>query len=181
MEASTPSRSPSHMVCMLNTRILQLPHKFRDPCPSVKEGFDHEPVVTPFAVRGLNQPPHLVFIEPHHGATALPRSRELQRASHLLDDIAALIVREVMLTPELDGLVGLAVVMSASIMGSATLGSPRRTEGRGWQFDRCQNRRKHRPRLLAEKPLRCSRPVRPREEKVVNGRQALPLARQVPR
>jgi hypothetical protein len=74
--------------------------KLRDPCPSVKEGFDHEPVVTPFAVRRLNQPPHLVFIEPRHGATALPRSRELQRAPHLLDDIAPLIVREVMLAPQ---------------------------------------------------------------------------------
>ena len=27
MGASTPSRSPSHMVCMLNTRILQLPQQ----------------------------------------------------------------------------------------------------------------------------------------------------------
>ena len=75
-------------------------NKLRDPCPGVKEGFDHEPIVTPFAVRGLNQPSHLVFIEPRHGATTLPRRRELQRAPHLLDDIAALIVREVMFAPQ---------------------------------------------------------------------------------
>ena len=56
--------------------------------------------MTPFAVRGLNQPPHLMFIEPRHSATALPGRRELQRAPHLLDDITALIVREVMLAPQ---------------------------------------------------------------------------------
>ena len=44
---------------------------------------------------------------------------------------------------------------------------------------RFQNRRKHRPWLLTEKSLRGRRPVRPREEKVVNGRQALPLAGQI--
>src|SRR5262252_6608074 len=69
--------------------------------------------------------------------------------------------------------------LQALIMGSATLGSSRRTQRRGRQLHRFQNRRKHRARLLPEKALRSRRPIRPCEEKVVNGGEALPLARQV--
>ena len=65
----------------------------------------------------------------------------------------------------------------ASIMASATLCFSRWTQRRRRQLHRCQNRRKHRARLLPEKALRCRRPVRPREEKVVNSGKALPLAR----
>src|SRR5262247_3471137 len=68
---------------------------------------------------------------------------------------------------------------SASIMGSATLCFSRWTQRRGRQLHRCQNRREHRARLLTEKALRSRRPVRPGEEKVVNGGEALPLARQI--
>ncbi len=64
-------------------------------------------------------------------------------------------------------------------MGSATLCFSRWTQRRGRQLHRFQNRRKHRARLLTEKALRSRRPVRPREEKVVNGGEALPLARQI--
>src|SRR5215475_15387966 len=67
----------------------------------------------------------------------------------------------------------------ASIIGSATLCFSRWTQRRGRQLHRCQNRRKHRARLLTEKTLGCRRPVRPGEEKVVNGSEALPLARQI--
>src|SRR5713101_5316531 len=38
-------------------------------------------------------------------------------------------------------------------------GSPRRTEGRWRELDRCQNRGKHTTRFLPEKPLRRCRPV----------------------
>ncbi len=69
--------------------------------------------------------------------------------------------------------------LAASIMGSATLCSSRWTQRRRRQFHRCQNRGKHRPRLLTEKPLGSRRPVRPRQEKVVNGGEALPLAGQI--
>jgi hypothetical protein len=68
------------------------------------------------------------------------------------------------------------VLNRASIMGSATLCSSRWTQRCRRQFHRCQNRRKHRARLLTEKSLRSRRPIRPCEEKVVNGGEALPLA-----
>jgi hypothetical protein len=42
-----------------------------------------------------------VLIESLHGAAALPWCRELQRAPHLLNDITALIVGEVVLALEL--------------------------------------------------------------------------------
>src|SRR4029453_15710359 len=64
-------------------------------------------------------------------------------------------------------------------MGSATLCFSRWTQRRGRQFHRVQNRRKHRARLLTEKALRCRCPVRPGEEKVVHGSEALPLTRQI--
>src|SRR5207237_5998230 len=67
----------------------------------------------------------------------------------------------------------------ASIMGSATLCFSRWTQRRRRQLHRCQNRRKHRARLLTEKALCCRRPVRPSEEKIVYGGEALPLARQI--
>ena len=70
-------------------------------------------------------------------------------------------------------------VRVASIMGSATLCFSRWTERRGCPLHRFQNRHKHRARLLTEKPLRRRRPVRPGEEKVVNGGEALPLAGQI--
>ena len=72
---------------------------------------------------------------------------------------------------------------SALITASATLypsglahGSPRWTEGRRRYLDGCQDRGKHRPRLLPEKPLRRGRPVWTREEKVVHRRQTCPLS-----
>ena len=68
---------------------------------------------------------------------------------------------------------------SASIMGSATLCFSRWTQRRGRQLHRCQNRREHRARLLTEKALRSRRPIGPGEEKVVNGGEAFPLARQI--
>src|SRR5215510_9816783 len=64
-------------------------------------------------------------------------------------------------------------------MGSATLCSSRWTQRRGRQLHRFQNRLKHRTRLLTEKSLRRCCPVGPGEEKVVNGGETLPLARQV--
>src|SRR5437773_12344809 len=67
----------------------------------------------------------------------------------------------------------------ASITGSATLCSSRWTQRRRRQFHRCQNRGKHRARLLTEKSLRGRRPIRSSEEKVVHGGEALALARQV--
>src|SRR4029453_4322431 len=64
----------------------------------------------------------------------------------------------------------------ASIMGSATLCLSRWTQRRRRQLHCVQNCRKHRARLLTEKAL-CSRgSVRPREEKVVWGGEAPPLA-----
>jgi hypothetical protein len=67
----------------------------------------------------------------------------------------------------------------ASIMGSATLCFSRWTQRRGRQLHRCQNCRKHRAWLLTEKALRSRCSVKPREEKVVNSGEALPLAGQV--
>src|SRR5882724_60427 len=67
----------------------------------------------------------------------------------------------------------------ASIIASATLGSSWWAKRRGGQLHRCQNCAKHRAWLLPEKSLRRCRPVRPREEKVVNGGEALPLTGQV--
>ena len=67
----------------------------------------------------------------------------------------------------------------ASIMGSATLCFSRWTQRRGRQLHRFQNRHKHGAWLLTEKALRCRRPVRPGEEKVVNGSAARPLARPI--
>src|SRR4029450_6365937 len=67
----------------------------------------------------------------------------------------------------------------ASIMGCATLCLSRWTQRRRRQLHCVQNCRKHRARLLTEKAL-CSRgSVRPGEEKVVCGGEALPLAWQV--
>ena len=67
----------------------------------------------------------------------------------------------------------------ASIIAWATLGSPRWTERSRWQFHRFQNRGKQRPGLLTEKSLGRRRSVRPGEEKVVDGGEALALARQI--
>jgi hypothetical protein len=52
----------------------------------------------------------------------------------------------------------------------------RRPEGCRRYLHGCQDRRKHRPRLLPEEPLRCSRPVCPREKEVVNRGQTGPLS-----
>src|SRR5262252_1353716 len=64
-------------------------------------------------------------------------------------------------------------------MVSATLCFSRWSQRRGRQPHRVQNRRKHRARLLPEKALRCRCPIRPGEEKVVHGSEALSLARQI--
>src|SRR5262252_6625424 len=64
-------------------------------------------------------------------------------------------------------------------MGSATLCFSRWTQRCGRQLHRCQYCCEYRARPLTEKALRCRRPVRPGEEKVVNGGEALPLARQI--
>ena len=72
-----------------------------------------------------------------------------------------------------------AITRGASIRGSATLCSSRWTQRRGCQLHRLQYRREHRARLLTEKALRSRRSVRPREEKVVNRGEALPLARPI--
>src|SRR5215471_14326184 len=66
-----------------------------------------------------------------------------------------------------------------SIMGSATLCFSRWTQRCGRQLHRCQYCCEYRARPLTEKALRCRRPVRPGEEKVVNGGEALALARQI--
>src|SRR2546429_3980757 len=71
------------------------------------------------------------------------------------------------------------IELSASITGSATLCFSRWTERRGCQLHRFQYRRKHRAGFLTKKALRCRRPVRPGEEKVVNGGEALSLAWQI--
>src|SRR6266850_6828885 len=71
------------------------------------------------------------------------------------------------------------VFVSASIMGSATLCFSRWTQRRRRQLHCVQNRRKHRARLLTEKALRSRGSVRPGEEKVVHGGEALSLARQI--
>src|SRR4029434_3454010 len=67
----------------------------------------------------------------------------------------------------------------ALIMGSATLCFSRWTQRRRRQLHRFQYCCEHRARPLTEKPLRSRRPVRPGEEKVVNGGEALALARQI--
>src|SRR5262245_66266754 len=71
------------------------------------------------------------------------------------------------------------LLAQASIRGSATLCVSRWTQRRGRQLHRVQYRREHRARLLTEKALRCRCPIRPGEEKVVNGGEALALARQI--
>src|SRR5262249_47625309 len=50
--------------------------------------------------------------------------------------------------------------------------SSRRTKGCRWEIDRCQDRGKHRPRLLLEKSLRRRRSIRTREQKVVHRRES---------
>jgi len=69
--------------------------------------------------------------------------------------------------------------LRVSIMGSATLCFSRWTQRCGRQLHRCQYCCEYRPRLLPEKALRCRGPVRACEEKVVNGGEALALARQI--
>jgi hypothetical protein len=71
----------------------------------------------------------------------------------------------------------------ASITASATLCPfslahclPWRTEGSRRYLDRCQDRGKHRPGFLPEKPLRRGRPVRTCEEKIVHRGQARTLS-----
>jgi dolichol-phosphate mannosyltransferase len=45
---------------------------------------------------------------------------------------------------------------------------PRRAEGSRRYLNRCQDCGKHGPGLLPEKPLRCGRPIRTREKKIVH-------------
>ena len=59
------------------------------------------------------------------------------------------------------------------------LGSPWWTERRWREINGCPNRRKHRPRFLTEKPLRCGRAVCTRQEKVVHRRQTCTLSRTI--
>src|SRR5262249_16324171 len=68
---------------------------------------------------------------------------------------------------------------SASIRGSATLCFARWTQRRGRQLHGFQYCCKHGAWLLTEKALRCRRPVRPGEEKVMNDREARPLTGQI--
>ena len=82
-------------------------------------------------------------------------------------------------TTKSDGVWPSPLLKQASIRGSATLCSSRWTQWRGRQLHRLQYRREHGARLLPEKALRSRRSVRPREEKVVNRGEALPLARQI--
>src|SRR5262244_757220 len=64
------------------------------------------------------------------------------------------------------------IIASATLYPSSlTHGSSQRTERSRGNGDGCQDRRKHRPRFLPEKPLRRRRPIRTREEKVVHRRQ----------
>src|SRR5215813_9103433 len=75
--------------------------------------------------------------------------------------------------------IGLELGLSASIMVSATLCFSRWAQRRGRHFHRFQYRGKHRARFLTEKALRCRRPVRPSQKKVVHGGEARTLSRQV--
>jgi len=61
----------------------------------------------------------------------------------------------------------------ASIQGSATLCFSRWIQRCWRKLHRIQDHRKHRARLLPEKALRCCRPVRSSEKKVMNGGEAL--------
>jgi hypothetical protein len=70
------------------------------------------------------------------------------------------------------------ITASATLCPSGlSLGSLRRTEGCWRDLDSFEDRRKHRPGFLAEKPLRRGRSIRTREEKVVHGCQARTLSR----
>ena len=75
------------------------------------------------------------------------------------------------------------IKIRASITAPATLHpfslpphSSRRAEGSRGDFHGGQNRCKHRPRFLPEKPLRCRGAVCPREEKIVDCGQAHTLS-----
>ena len=77
---------------------------------------------------------------------------------------------------------GFHALFGASITASATLypfslshGSSRRTEGRWRSLDTFEDRRKHRPGFLPEKPLRRRRPVRTRAQEVVDCGEACPF------
>src|SRR5262245_47077425 len=72
---------------------------------------------------------------------------------------------------------GQRLLAGASLMGSATLCFSRRTQRRGCQRHRCQNRHKPGARLRTDKARGCRRPVRPGQAKVGHGGAALPLAR----
>ena len=62
------------------------------------------------------------------------------------------------------------ITASATLCPSGlSLGSLRRTEGCWRDLDSFEDRRKHRPGFLAEKPLRRGRSIGTREEKVVEG------------
>jgi hypothetical protein len=69
----------------------------------------------------------------------------------------------------------LITVRATWVPSGLPLDSPWWTERRWWEINGCQNHRKQRPRFLTEKPLRGSRAVCTRQEKVVNCRQACTL------
>ena len=72
-----------------------------------------------------------------------------------------------------------ALITAPATFASPALlyGSPWWTERRWWDLDRLQNRGKHRPRFLPEKPLRRGRPICPREAKVMHRCQTFSLSR----
>jgi hypothetical protein len=73
-------------------------------------------------------------------------------------------------------LTGLDHGIGHSVLSVLSYRSARWTQGRWWYLDRCENRGTHCPRFLPETPLRRRRPVRAREETVVDSRQACTLS-----
>jgi hypothetical protein len=106
------------------------------------------------------------------------RERQIKARTALVNQIRGLLAEYGVVMPK-----GVAQVRQklpwALIMGPATLCFSRWTQRRRRQLHRFQYCCEHRARPLTEKPLRGRRPVRPGEEKVVNGGEALALARQI--
>ena len=77
------------------------------------------------------------------------------------------------------GRMGLGHGVGHPVLFGLAHGSSRRTEGCRRYFHGLQDRSKHRPGLLPEKPLCGGRPVRACEQEVVDSREAYPLPRVV--